>query len=187
MANHTLKAIMGNFESMLVEMPFSKVTVSALVERSEISSNTFYYHFRDIYDLLDAWLAVKAEKYFHVTDGFSDWPEQLKTAMKAMQENARIVYHLFDSLPQEHLERFAFGPLEEQFYEAAKRRTAGAPVSEKFVRSIAGIYSYSFFGFIVRFVWDHMKADVDEAVDTLKVIFVGLTEYMIAQDTGALD
>lgn len=45
MANYTVKAIMENFEEMLVEMPFNKVTVSALVARCEISSNTFYYHF----------------------------------------------------------------------------------------------------------------------------------------------
>ena len=186
MANHTLKAIMENFEAMLVEMPFQKITVSALVERCEISSNTFYYHFRDIYGLLDAWLATKAEKYFHATDGFLDWPEQLKIAMKAMQKNPEIVYHLFHSMQLDYLQRFTFGPLEEQFYKAAQRRTANAEVSEKFVQSLASIYSYSFFGFIVRFVWDHMKADVDEAVDTLKVIFVGLTEHLIAADTGGL-
>ena len=51
MANHTMRVIMRNFEAMLLEMPFNKVTVSALVERCEISSNTFYYHFRDIYEL----------------------------------------------------------------------------------------------------------------------------------------
>ena len=47
MANYTHKAILQTFEEMLTEMPFEKITVSALVTRCEISSNTFYYHFQD--------------------------------------------------------------------------------------------------------------------------------------------
>ena len=56
MANYTHKAILQTFDEMLMEMPFEKITVSALVARCEISSNTFYYHFQDIYDLLDEWM-----------------------------------------------------------------------------------------------------------------------------------
>ena len=57
MAHFTQKAILQTFQQMLEEMPFDKITVSAIVSRCEISSNTFYYHYRDIYDLLDAWLS----------------------------------------------------------------------------------------------------------------------------------
>ena len=53
MALYTKKAIMRTFQQMLEEMPFDKITVSALVRRCEISSNTFYYHYQDIYALLD--------------------------------------------------------------------------------------------------------------------------------------
>lgn len=63
MANHTKRIIMQTFEEMLDEMPFGKITVSALVERCDISSNTFYYHFKDIYDLLEVWLDGRAKAY----------------------------------------------------------------------------------------------------------------------------
>lgn len=59
MANYTKKAILATFESMLNDMPFEKITVSAIVAKCEISSNTFYYHYRDIYGLLEAWLEGK--------------------------------------------------------------------------------------------------------------------------------
>ncbi len=45
MAQYTKKAILQTFEEMLEKMPFDKMTVSAIVARCEISSNTFYYHF----------------------------------------------------------------------------------------------------------------------------------------------
>ncbi len=61
MAQYTQKAILSTFQQMLEEMPFDKITVSALVRRCEISSNTFYYHYSDIYDLLDV-AARRAER-----------------------------------------------------------------------------------------------------------------------------
>ena len=56
MARLTERAIMTAFGDMLEEMPFDKITVAALVRRAGISSNTFYYHYSDIYALLGAWL-----------------------------------------------------------------------------------------------------------------------------------
>ena len=52
MALYTKKLIMTTFQEMLAEMPFDKITVSALVKRAEGSPNTFYYHYQDIYALL---------------------------------------------------------------------------------------------------------------------------------------
>ena len=45
MAKLTQKALINEFETMLSEMPFSKITVSALIARCGVSSNTFYYHY----------------------------------------------------------------------------------------------------------------------------------------------
>ena len=59
MAQYTQKAILRTFQDMLEKMPFDKITVSAIVSNCEISPNTFYYHYRDIYDLLDTWLSIK--------------------------------------------------------------------------------------------------------------------------------
>ena len=55
MALYTKKLIMTAFAEMLEELPFDKITVAALVKRAGVSPNTFYYHYEDIYALLDAW------------------------------------------------------------------------------------------------------------------------------------
>ena len=47
MQQFTENAIMEHFEQMLREMPFDKITVTALARHCEISPNTFYYHFSD--------------------------------------------------------------------------------------------------------------------------------------------
>lgn len=61
MALYTKKLIMTTFQEMLAEMPFDRITVSALVKRAGGSPNTFYYHHQDIYVLLDDWFQKQVD------------------------------------------------------------------------------------------------------------------------------
>ena len=63
MALYTKKLILATFREMLSESPFDKITVAALVKRAGISPNTFYYHYQDIYRLLDAWFQEQVESF----------------------------------------------------------------------------------------------------------------------------
>ena len=78
MANYTEKAIFRAFEELLEEKPFDKITVSAIVSKSEVSANTFYYHFQDIYDLLDKWLDRKKNQFFAMTQLTGSWTDRLR-------------------------------------------------------------------------------------------------------------
>lgn len=90
MAQYTKRAIMQTFQDMLAQMPFDKITVSAIVSRCEISSNTFYYHYRDIYDLLDTWLQVKWKKHFTDMMQTMSWQDALKALLRDMKKNSDL-------------------------------------------------------------------------------------------------
>lgn len=183
MANYTVKAIMQNFEEMLVEMPFSKVTVSALVERCEISSNTFYYHFRDIYELLDQWVSLQIGKYLDWGQENPDWAKDLTNLLKAMQAKPVMIYHIWNAITKERLEQFVFGPVQDGFYRIVKKRLADVDVSDDFVKTVSGFCCYSTLGFVLKFLWDQMKADVDESVERLSKILLGTIDSMVARET----
>lgn len=48
--------------SLLEKKPISKITVSELVNLCEINRKTFYYHFQDVYDLLEWYLDTEFQK-----------------------------------------------------------------------------------------------------------------------------
>lgn len=179
MANYTKKAILQTFEEMLTEMPFEKITISALVIRCEISSNTFYYHFRDIYNLLDEWMDNQKNKYFQETKHMENWTEQLKLILHNMQNEPERIQHILNSISRERVENYVFNSVEAWFYEGVKKRAADIPsLTEEKVRWITGFYCYSFLGFFLKFVWGHMKANVDESVESLYQIFQGVWKYV---------
>ena len=78
MALLTQKAILSTFEEMLEEMPFDKITVSALVRRCGVSSNTFYYHYQDIYDLLDVWMSTRLGMLKKSVPESKGWKEEVR-------------------------------------------------------------------------------------------------------------
>lgn len=49
----TLEAIRGTFEAMLLEMPYSKITVKELCARARINKKTFYHYYPKLSALLD--------------------------------------------------------------------------------------------------------------------------------------
>lgn len=179
MANYTQKAILQTFEDMLREMRFDKITVSALVARCEISSNTFYYHFRDIYDLLDAWIGKVKQEFLEDTAEIGDWAEKLKLVLHLMQDNSKLVFNLFDSISRERLERFAFSSVRNLFYEEVSREAEGKMIPDEVIRGVSDFCCYSILGYLLEFLWNRMEADVDKEVDRLNMIFAGAIEYVI--------
>ena len=127
MAPYTMKLIMSAFQEMLEEMPFDKVTVASLVRRAGISPNTFYYHYQDIYALLDAWFREKVAQFVP-----GDTPIEWKSATKAMLRQCRAhpktVYHVFDAPSRDRLERYIFSLTDDVFWRVTAQAAEGRAV-----------------------------------------------------------
>ena len=52
-SNITKKALAGVMKDMMSEMPFSKISVGDICENCGMSRKSFYYHFKDKYDLVN--------------------------------------------------------------------------------------------------------------------------------------
>jgi probable dihydroxyacetone kinase regulator len=49
----TKRAIAGAMKDLMRDLPFESITVDAITERCGLSHKTFYYHFRDKYDVVN--------------------------------------------------------------------------------------------------------------------------------------
>ena len=73
MSGFTKEIIAKTFTELLDEKPMSKITVKDIVERCGVNRNTFYYHFKDIYDVLE-WI------------GCNDFKDQLQGQYDSMEK-----------------------------------------------------------------------------------------------------
>ena len=168
MAQYTQKAIRHTFLKMLEEMPLDKITVSALAGRCEISVNTFYYHYHDIYDLLDAELASELSPFLN--GRCEDWKKNLARLLHRMQEHAAIIHHASSSLSRERIERYVFQSSDGFFERLIDFYLPDRELSQDEKRAMADFCRYAFLGFLLRFIWNRMEGDVDRAVDLLETV-----------------
>lgn len=68
----TQKAIKKALLELLEEKPFSKITVHDITDRIEVNRQTFYYHYRDIFDLLGSIFDDIIEQSLSENAGLSD-------------------------------------------------------------------------------------------------------------------
>ena len=111
MSKFTKQRIMDSFLILLNKKSMDKLTVKDVIEVAEVNRNTFYYHFEDIYDLLNQVFVTKFEDFCNETrktQGSTFYDEYIRAAefiftnKNAMQH----VYHSKDKeLIQQYLER----------------------------------------------------------------------------------
>lgn len=182
MARYTKRIIMSTFEQMLTEMPFDKITVSSLVKRCDISPNTFYYHYQDIYALLNAYLEYRFGGYvkeeYIAAEG---WRAATKALLADCKRSEKLIYHLYNSLSRDVLERYVFTITDDVFYRQVKRAAAEqhSAATDARLHEIASICRYAFLGFFLKFLWNRMDDDIDKSVDSLGELFNGFVENAV--------
>lgn len=179
MALLTKKVIMATFEEMLSEMPFDKISVLALVKRSSISANTFYYHYEDKYALLNDWFSIRLKTMRDEMIGTKSLNANLKVFFMTCKNNPNLIYHIVDSLSKDELEHYMYNSTYDVFHRYVRAKAWGKGVPPEDLKKIAEYFSYSFIGFFLKFMWDGMQDDISDRVDSLSDFFIAIIEGAI--------
>ena len=176
MANSTQNIILKTFEDMLERLPFEKITVTALIKECNIGRNTFYYHYEDIYALLDDML-LKTLGQYNVRN--EDWKSVMKSLLYNCRDNKKKVDHVFNSMSRDRLEHYVFGRTDSVISSYVHEMAEASNVDSKRAEVVADIVKYSIYGFILRFFWNGMKPDIEESVDEMGIFFDELLDKML--------
>ena len=75
MPNFTKMAIAKAFLSLLETTPLDKITVRDIVETCGVNRNTFYYHYQDVYALIDEIFTHETNRVLEQTGSFASWQD----------------------------------------------------------------------------------------------------------------
>ena len=103
MAAGTKYALAAALTSLLNTTTLDNITVKDIVERANVSRQTFYYHFKDVYDLLE-WAFQDTVRRFCEFPADS-WQDKLLYAAEVWRANRVLVMNVYHSLGGEYLGR----------------------------------------------------------------------------------
>ena len=98
----TKKALAASLKKQMEKKSLSKITVSEIAADCNVNRKTFYYHFKDIYDLLQWMLEQEA------IEVVKDYEEAVAFVLDYVDANQHILKCACDSMGRGELKRFFF-------------------------------------------------------------------------------
>ena len=114
MTNLTKRAMADALKQLLQKHSLDHITIQDVTDAAQVSRKTFYYHFHDIYDLVE-WLLVEDCKILtqnHTDSGI--WVRDVAIALNYATENRGWLLSIYQSMERPQLEgilRKIVGPL----------------------------------------------------------------------------
>ncbi len=106
MRQTTKEAIAEAFLKLLDKQTIDKITVKDIVAECGVNRQTFYYHFGDIYDLMEWTLASQLHRYEEEYPVESqDWQELIRQLFSFFYSNRKSILHGYDAMNHIRYER----------------------------------------------------------------------------------
>ena len=173
MSQITKRALVQSLKSLLQQKPLSKITISDITEDCGISRMTFYYHFKDIYDLVEWACAEDAARALQNKKTYDTWQQGFVQIFHAVRENKVFVMNVYRCVSREQVEKYLVPLTDQLIMGVITERAAGMTVREADQQFIAQVYSYAFVGIMLDWIRDDMRADPEELVNRLAMVIHG--------------
>ena len=167
----TTKNVLGeSLKKLLQKKPLNKITVTELVDDCGMNRMTFYYHFKDIYDLLE-WVCVEdTRKALAGMGTYANWQEGLYNIFELVLENKAFVIHTYRSMSREYLEMYIYRLTNAVFISVIEELDRDHALSDKDKEFIASFYKYAFLGIMLNWVDHDMQEDPKDIIERLGVL-----------------
>lgn len=169
----TKRALALSLKHKLKEKPLEKITVKDICEECEVNRQTFYYHFQDIYDLVEWIYTNETNKALDGKKTYATWEEGLAQIFDYAQKEKTFVIHTYHSISREHLEHFLYGQTYQLLYDVIDEMCQDHPVEEVHKVFLANFYKYAFVGVVLDWVRRGMKEQPDEIIHEMKLVLEG--------------
>lgn len=173
MSQITKRALEQSLKNLLQQKPLSKITISDITEDCGISRMTFYYHFKDIYDLVEWACAEDAARALQNKKTYDTWQQGFVQIFHAVRENKVFVMNVYRCVNREQVEKYLVPLTDQLIMGVITERAAGMTVRETDQQFIAQVYSYAFVGIMLDWIRDDMRADPEELVNRLAMVIHG--------------
>jgi len=160
----TKRMLADSLKKLMATKPLNKISIHEITEDCGVNRQTFYYHFHDIFDLLEWMFKEETLALFQDRDESFTLGEGVLRLLKYIQDNEALCLCTLQSLGHKHLRKFFYEGINNVILSVVNEYASGLNVSEKHKMFIAHFYTASFAGFIENWLQEGLKDDPDEII-----------------------
>ena len=170
MSEITKKALENSLKNLLLKKPLTKITINDIAEDCGINRMTFYYHFKDIYDLVEWSCFEDARRALEEKKTHDTWQEGFLNIFDEVLKNKPFIMNVYNCVDREHVENYLKPLTDNLIMGVINEQLKNMIVRDEDKKMIARVYSYVFIGIMLDWIKDDMKADPKVIVDRLSLL-----------------
>ena len=173
MSQVTKRALEQSLKNLLLKKPLSKITISDLTEDCGMNRMTFYYHFKDIYDLVEWTCLTDAKRALDEKKTYDTWQQGFLPILEAVQANKPFIMNVYHCVHREQVEMYLRPLVEDLILNVVNEEAEGLNVRDEDKTFIVQAYSYIFIGIMLDWIKEDMKEYPQEIVERLNKLIKG--------------
>ena len=173
MSQVTKRALEASLKHLLLQKPLDKATIGDITEDCGINRMTFYYHFKDIYDLIEWSLLEDAKKALEGQRTYDTWQQGFLQIFEMVLDNKPFITNVYHSISREQVELYLYRLTYDLLFGVVEEQSAGMSVRAEDKQFIADFYKYAFVGIMLDWVRRDMQEDPQQIIDRLSTLLHG--------------
>jgi probable dihydroxyacetone kinase regulator len=144
----------------LSKTTLDNISVKSICEECNISRQTFYYHFCDIYQVLEVIFKEQTAIVVGENKNYESWTQGFRNVLDLMLKYKPFVFNTYRSISKEYLENFLYQVIDDLLLSILNEKGVNYPYVKKEEKQfIARFYRYAFAGVILDWVKNNMRQD----------------------------
>lgn len=169
-----IKRVMAStLKEMAEKKSLSKITINDLTQACDVSRQTFYNNFKDIYDLVE-WIYLK-EVVTPIERGkiYDRWQDALTSIFQYISENHVFVLNTYRSFGKGFLEKVLRQEIELFLSNQVFKKIKVTKEEAKQVEFSYSFYTYALVGVGLDWIEKQMPESVEELVGRIEKVMLG--------------
>lgn len=169
----TKKELSNSLKKLMNIKPLCKITVKDVVTDCGVNRQTFYYHFQDIYDLLD-WI-YKTESMDTISEykTYETWQHGFLRVFYYVMDNKAFCMNTLHSLGRDHLDSFLYSATFDLLMGVVDEVSEGMNVLAEDKKFVADFYTYAFVSLVIMWMKNGMKESPERIIEKLNILIEG--------------
>lgn len=179
MPNRTKEMLAESLMKLLARRTLDKITIQDIVDDCGYNRQTFYYHFHDIYDLIDWIFAAQTQELIEKCRACGSLDVGVEAVIAYMRENRRLILNVLRSVNGEKLLDNLYGSAQSIVLSALENHPGVQELSMDYRELVAEGFKYALAGLLIDWMRAGIPEDRVNKVRTMKAVYIGALEYAL--------
>lgn len=173
MSDITKRALEKSLKNMMLKKPVNKITINDIAEDCGVNRATFYYHFKDIYDLIEWSCEEDSRKAADGNTTYDTWEQGFLNIFHIVEENKPFILNVYRHVSQEQIIQYLYRVVYGLIINVVEECAQGMDVRQDDKRFIADFYKYAFVGMMLDWIRQDMKPSPEKMIFRLSSLIEG--------------